>query len=120
MMDLLLYAAAGVGLLVALLAARGAWLIGQGSEAEMQAREMSGTSTTATTGWSLLDGLQSGNIPVISTIEQWLGWADEDEAQDVPQAALKPCEDCGSRAGLRSGVDTCPECGGNCLRTGVE
>lgn len=120
-MDIILYAVGGVVLIIALLAARGAYLIGQGSDAELQAREMASGSTTATTGWSLLDALQSGNIPVVSWIEHKLGWADGDRnAQQVPQAALKACEDCGSKAGLRSGVDTCPDCGGDCLRTGGE
>lgn len=120
-MDLLYYAGIAVVLIIALLAARGAWLIGQGTEAELQAREKTSTNTAAVTGWSLLDALQAGDIPVVSWIERKLGLADEeDDVQQVPQAALKPCEDCGSRAGLRSGVDTCPECGGNCLRTGVE
>jgi len=119
-MDLLLYAVGAVVLIVALLAARGAYLIGQGSDAELEAREKT-SGTVGTTGWSLLDALQSGNIPVVSWIERKIGWADDEEdVQKVPQAALKPCEDCGSKAGLRSGVDTCPECGGNCLRTGGE
>lgn len=63
---------------LALLLARGMYLIGTGSEAELEARDrMDGT--TATTGWMTLDRLRTGDVPIVSTIEEKLGINEEEE-----------------------------------------
>jgi len=118
--DLLLYAIGGVVLVIALLVARGAWLIGQGTEAEMEARDRTNGGVSGT-GWAFLDALQSGNIPVVSWIETKLGWADDgsDDVYGVPQSQLRPCPECGSKKALREQRPTCPDCGGDCLREEV-
>ncbi len=118
-MDLVLYGIGAAVLIIALLVARGMWLIGQGTDAEMQAREKT-SGTVGTTGWSFLDALQSGNLPIVSWLESKLGLADDDntEVQGVPQSQLRPCPDCGSRKALREQRPACPDCGGDCLRDG--
>lgn len=79
-MNWLLIALGTVGVLVLLLLARGMYLIGTGSEAEMEARrEMSGSVSNS--GWMTLDALRSGDLPVVSTVEEKLGLNDEDEEE---------------------------------------
>lgn len=102
----LMYLAAAAVVIIALLGAYGARLIGRGSDAEMKARgmagqrsvdrlaaeleesgqggvrerpEASGNSTVMSTGWVALDSLRTGDIPLVSRIEDWLGWGDDDD-----------------------------------------
>lgn len=60
-----------VGLLAALVA-YGSWLIGQGSAAEANARQMSDGSEVLSAGWSSLDRLRSARLPVVQAIEDYL------------------------------------------------
>jgi len=62
----------------ALLLARGMYLIGSGSDAELEARQrMSGS--TSRTGWATLDSLRDGDVPVVSWLEEKLGLNDGDD-----------------------------------------
>lgn len=72
-----------VGLAVALLVARGVYLIGRGTEAEHQARMTSAQSMTVSTGWALLDMLRTGNVPLVGWIEERLGWNQDAKTKTV-------------------------------------
>lgn len=54
-MDLIMAVVGGVVVLILLLAARGAYLIGQGTDAEFEARSKSSGSSVLSTGWAALD-----------------------------------------------------------------
>lgn len=80
-MNWLLVAGAAVLLALALLVARGMYVIGSGSEAELEARKrMDGR--TARTGWNALWLLRTGRLPIVSTIEEKLGWTPDEEGDD--------------------------------------
>lgn len=70
-MDIILLVLAGIIATVALLVAYGTWLIGRGSEAEAQAREMAGGSSVAASGWSVLDWLRDAPLPGVSELEDY-------------------------------------------------
>jgi len=62
----------------ALLLARGMYLIGSGSDAELEARQkMSGD--VSRTGWATLDSLRNGDVPVVTWLEEKLGLNDGDD-----------------------------------------
>jgi len=71
-MDLIVLIPLALVGLIAALAAYGAWLIGQGSEAEQHARELSGDSTIASNGFFVLDWVRVGDIPIVTAIEDYL------------------------------------------------
>lgn len=80
-MNWLLLAVGMMLLALALLVARGAYLIGNGTEAELEARKRM-DSHTSRTGWNLLWRLRNGRVPIVSAIEEKLGWNREDEVDD--------------------------------------
>jgi len=80
-MNWLLVAGAAVLLALALLVARGVYLIGSGSEAELEARQRM-DSHTARNGWNILWRLRTGRLPIVSTIEHTLGWNRDEEDDD--------------------------------------
>lgn len=57
-----------VGLVFVLLLARGAYLLGRGTDAEHRARELS-SGRVSSTGWMTLDSLQDANLPVVTSLE---------------------------------------------------
>jgi len=64
--------------IIALLLARGMYLIGTDSDAEIEARQkMSGDVSNS--GWMLLDKLRHGDLPLVSWIEEKLGLNDGDD-----------------------------------------
>ena len=68
-----------VVLLVALLVARGMWVIGSGSAAEHDARDRL-DGTVGETGWNTLDFLRTvEHLPGVSWVEEKLGRGDDDE-----------------------------------------
>lgn len=60
-------------LIIAAFLARGVYVIGQGSDAELQARSASTGSTVMGSGWMLLDSLRSMQLPALSGLESRLG-----------------------------------------------
>lgn len=64
--------------ILALLVARGMWLLGRESDAEQQARAMS-DSHVSRIGWNLLDRLQTADLPLVSSLEERLGINHDDE-----------------------------------------
>lgn len=80
MVDLTLVALVSVALL-AILVARGLYIIGRGSEAEMNARAMSADSTVATSGWGVLDSLRQRPMPRVAALEAWLGINQDDDQE---------------------------------------
>lgn len=81
-MDPLVIGVLAVVAILALLVARGMWLLGRGSEAEQAAREKTGGSAVASSGWTMLDGLQHGEVPIVSDIEERLGINQDEEDED--------------------------------------
>lgn len=75
--------AAVIGVVLLLLIARGVYLIGRGTEPEQAAREELDGEVGAN-GWLLLDWLQEGEIPLVSTLEEWLG-INQDETEDIDE-----------------------------------
>jgi len=71
-MDLIILIPLLVVMIIAALAAYGAWLIGQDSEAEQHARELFSDSTIASNGWFVLDWARVGDIPIVTAIEEYL------------------------------------------------
>jgi len=71
-MDLIFAVLLAIVGLVAVLAAYGAWLIGQDSEAEQQARELSSDSTWLSNGWFALDWMRVGDLPIVTALEDYL------------------------------------------------
>ena len=80
-MNWLLLAVGVLLIALALLVARGAYLIGNGTDAELEARKRM-DNHTARTGWNFLWRLRNGRVPIVSTIEEKLGWKREDEVDD--------------------------------------
>lgn len=81
-MNTLLIVGGGIVLVIALLVARGVYLIGRGSDAEMAAREQSAEQlpdTLSSNGWLFIDWLQEGEIPLVSYLENRLGINQTDE-----------------------------------------
>lgn len=72
-MDVATIALYGGGVVLALLLARGMYLIGTGHGAEHQARSKAVDSTVMSTGFALLDGLRNFDHPLIVKAEQILG-----------------------------------------------
>jgi hypothetical protein len=70
-MDVVVLSLGAVGLVFALLLARGMFLIGRGTDAEEQARVLS-SGRVSSTGWMTLDALRDANIPVVVLLEQKL------------------------------------------------
>lgn len=66
-----------VGLIVAALLARGMYLIGSRSNAELEARSLSTGNNVLSTGWVILDGLRTTSHPAIRFIESKLGMEDD-------------------------------------------
>jgi hypothetical protein len=64
--------------ILALLVARGMWLLGQGTDVEQQARARAGGDVTRA-GWSLLDMAREADLPFVSAIEDRLGINQDDE-----------------------------------------
>lgn len=71
-MDTLTLIGVGVVGSIALLVARGVYLIGTGSAAEMEARSMTSTNAVTSSGWMTLDWLREGYVPGVSELEAWL------------------------------------------------
>lgn len=71
-MDLIVAIPLAVVGIIAALGAYGTWLIGQDSDAEATAREISGESAVLSDGWVLLDWLRVGDLPVVGAIEDYL------------------------------------------------
>lgn len=71
-MDLIVLVPLAIVGIIAALAAYGAWLIGQDSDAEQQVREISGDSSVLSNGWFVLDWMRVGDIPVVAAIENYL------------------------------------------------
>lgn len=78
---MILKIAAVIGVVLLLLVARGVYLIGRGTETDQAAREEL-DGEVAANGWLLLDWLQEGEIPLVSTLEDWLGINQEDTEED--------------------------------------
>lgn len=72
-MDLLLILAAGIVAVLALLVARGMYLIGQGSDTELDARTKMSQDTLGSTGWSFLDMLRTTDFGPVVWLEDRLG-----------------------------------------------
>lgn len=83
-MSTLLYIVGGIALILALLVARGMYLLGRDTEVEQAARARS-SGGVSSSGWLLLDRLQTGNVPIVSSIEARLGW-DRDGDEDDQEA----------------------------------
>lgn len=81
---MILKIAAVIGVVLLLLVARGVYLLGRGTETEQAARdELDGE--VAANGWLVLDWLQEGDIPLVSTLEERLGINQtETEGDDEP------------------------------------
>lgn len=88
-----------------LLVARGVYVIGRGRDVEYKAREKSSSGSVGGTGFQLLDLLRYGDLPLVSTIEEWLGRDDSDERAQ--------CRDCRNTwvSGQASATPVCPNCG---------
>lgn len=71
-MDLIIAIPLTIVGIIAALGAYGAWLIGQDSEAEQTAREMSGDSAVLSNGWFVLDWLRVGDLPVVAALEDYV------------------------------------------------
>lgn len=71
-MDPLLGVVLGAVALVAALFAYGSWLIGQGSSAELEARELSADSSVLSAGWTSLDWVRTAPLPVVQAVEDYL------------------------------------------------
>jgi len=70
-------------LVIMLFAARGAYLLGRGTEAEQVARSRS-SGEVESSGWMLLDWLQEGDIGFVSGLEEWLGINQDDTEEEEP------------------------------------
>lgn len=64
---------------LALLVARGMYLIGQGGEAELQAREKAADSAVVDSGWFVLDWLREVELPTLEWLEKKLGINQDDD-----------------------------------------
>lgn len=67
------WAIAVVVLVLAAFIARGMYLIGQGSDAELAARSKATDSRVVDSGWFLLDWLRDWDSPTLEYIEDKLG-----------------------------------------------
>lgn len=95
----------GIGVLVvALLVARGMYLIGSGTDAEYQARAKAADVPGAATGFALLDWLRTADLPFLKRIERRLGRTREQTVH---------CNACRKVwvHDTRHGRPQCPNCG---------
>jgi uncharacterized membrane protein YagU involved in acid resistance len=69
-----------VGIVAGLLA-RGMYLIGQGSEVEMEVRSKATDSNIVNSGWMILDWLRNWDSPTLQYIESKLG-IDQEDGED--------------------------------------
>jgi hypothetical protein len=72
-MDVVHIVAYGMLIILALLVARGVYLIGSGREVEHQARSMSVRSGVLASGWMALDALRNFDHPALLKIEELFG-----------------------------------------------
>lgn len=91
-MDLITLVVLSIVAIIAALAAYGSWLIGQDSEAEATAREMTGSSDVASTGWTTIDFIRTAPLPVVEAVEDYLA-----HLREVAESAVgnesEPVED---------------------------
>jgi rRNA maturation endonuclease Nob1 len=111
MMDLVIWIGGAIALLLALLVARGAYLLGRGTDAEYDARDKLSGSATATTGFTLLDVLRFGKLPIVSKIEERVG-------RKTTSGDRARCRDCRHvwLSGQPTSQPVCPSCGGKNTR----
>lgn len=106
----------GIALVLALLVARGMYVIGSGSDAEFEARNRVNPAGIGSQGFHLLDRLRNGPVPLVSWIENKLGIDGTRAQQRGPSVTkFKECPTCGSRKAIRNGLEECPECGTRCV-----
>jgi len=93
-------------LAIALLVARGMYLIGSGSEAEFEARQQL-NGVVGSSGWALLDGLRNAELPTVDRALELLG-----RENRVQQVRVFHCLQCRHEWTHRGGGwPSCPNCG---------
>lgn len=65
-----------------LLLARGMFLVGTGSDAELQAREMTSGNAIGDSGWGVLEWLRTTNFAPVVYLEYRLGLRDFDTGEE--------------------------------------
>lgn len=105
MIDLIIVVVGVLAITIGVLVARGMWLIGQGTDAEFEARSRSTDIPFGGTGFALLDSLRTGDLPIISRIEKLLGREVRDRT-----ARCRSCRNVWIHPG-NGGTPVCPECG---------